>query len=222
MSNDFLKEFLAWMNDKSVFLVAGSDLEKVKEQVPESVLTGCKGIFCCMANQFWNSDGLVYENSWTPDPILVETLTGFQMYTSFPVKTKKGGRGSIIERRPGMINFTTIGRNASATERLKYYKWDKENGERKDIVRLLEREYKDLDFRIGGQISIDIQPKGFNKSQASKWVRKHLKGKIVYFGDKCEIGGNDHDIYHDVVKHKGIAYNVKSPRETLNILANEN
>tara|TARA_Y100000593_G_C4319346_1_gene342863 strand:+ start:5056 stop:5688 length:633 start_codon:yes stop_codon:yes gene_type:complete len=210
------------MEDKRVFLVAGSDLDKVNEQVAPEVIGACEGVFCSMANQFWRGKGLVYENEWAPDPRLIEQLISFQMYTKFPVKCKRGGRGEIIEYRPGMLNFTTIGRNADSEERGKYYKWDRENAERKNIVRELEKSFPELDFRIGGQISIDIQPKGYNKSQASKCVRESYEGTIVYFGDKCHEGGNDYDICVDVKENGGIVYEVKSPQDTLNRLSNEN
>ena len=222
MSATFMNLFLDWAEKKSVFLVAGSNLEKVDEQVPPEVIGVCDGVFCSMANQLWSGrNNLVYENEWTPDPHLVESLIAFQMYTKFPIRPKRGGRGEIIERRTGMINFTTIGRNADMEERERYYEWDKKTGERKNIVEQLQESFSDLDFRIGGQISIDIQPKGINKSQASKWVRENLGGEIVYFGDKCHVGGNDYDICLDVRENGGVVHEVECPDDTLSILISD-
>ena len=220
MSRQFTKRFLKWMDDKSVFLVAGSNLEKVSEQVPPEVIAKCEGVFCSMGNQFWSGKNLVYENEWAPDPLLIEALTAFQMYTKFPIPLKEQfGRGEIIERRPGMLNFTTIGRNADTRERERYYEWDTKNGERKNIVSQLEKSFPELDFRIGGQISIDIQPKGHNKSQASEWIRKNLGGRMIFTGDSCHKGGNDYDICLDIKKHKdGEFHQVDSPEETLIVL----
>ena len=219
MSSKFSKSFRGWMENKSVFLVAGSDLDKVNEQVCQKVINECEGVFCSMANQFWMGKNLVYENEWTPDPHLRECLIGFQMYTKFPIRPKRGGRGKIIELRPGMLNFTTIGRNADAEERHRYYDWDTKNGERKSIVEQLEESFPKLDFRIGGQISIDIQPKGFNKCQASRWVRENLGGKMVFIGDSCHKGGNDYDLCLDIKEHKdGEFHQVDSPSETLKML----
>ena len=82
----------------------------------------------------------------------------------------------------------------------------------------IEKTFPDLEAKLGGQISIDIQPKGRNKSQASKWVRKNLSGKIIFFGDKCTPEGNDYDIYVDVKKNGGESYSVKSPLDTLKLL----
>ena len=217
MSAPFRDKFLKWMEGRSVFLVAGSNLEKVDEQVPTEVIGNCAGVFCSMANQFWRGRGLVYENEWLPAPDLLASLTDIQELSSYTNKKE-----NWIEMRVGMINFTTAGRSSTRQERESYHEWDKENRERESIVEQLSEKFPDLDFRIGGQISIDIQPKGCNKSQASKWVREDYGGTIVYFGDNCEVGGNDYDICFDVIENGGIVHEVKSPDETLSILNNEN
>jgi phosphomannomutase len=220
MENKFLFFFLSWMEDKKVFLVGGSDKGKIFHQVSSSVIDRCGGVFCCMGNELWQGDKLVYKNEFDPPIQLREMLTSFQMYTKFPIKPKAGGRGVIFEHRSGMLNFTTIGRNADTQERLKYYEWDKEHGERKYIAEVIEEDFPDLEARIGGKISIDIQPRGFNKSQASKWVRENVDENIVFFGDNCMEGGNDNDIYLDVKNNGGFPFQVKDPSDTEKVLEN--
>ena len=51
MDAEFETFFKSWMQDKNVYLVSGSDLEKIEEQVPENILLKCKGIFSCMGNE---------------------------------------------------------------------------------------------------------------------------------------------------------------------------
>ena len=230
MDISFSMDFLCWMSGKRVFLVTGSDKEKANEQMPASILHRCEGLFCSMANEFWKTKNkinvenggpgeLIYRNEFSPDPFLKEMLLSFQMYTKFPIKPKVGGRGVIIEDRPGMVNFTTIGRNASTEERNKYYKWDQEVGERERIAKEVEDRFPTLEVRLGGQISIDIQPKGYNKSQASQWVRENIGGKIVFVGDKCHKGGNDYDIVLDIMRNKdGEYFPVDSYEETRQLL----
>ena len=179
MDSSFSMQFLSWMVDKNVFFVTGSDKQKVDEQIPSSIMKRCRGVFCSMANEFWQNEELIYRNAFYPDPYLKEMLISFQMYTRFPIKPKLGGRGAIIEERPGMINFTTIGRNASVEERNKYYQWDQKNEERLHIAKEIEERFPNLEVRLGGQISIDIQPKGHNKSQASMWVRE-ISGEELF------------------------------------------
>ena len=139
MDTPFVFDFLSWMRDKNVFIVAGSNIEKVERQVPRSILNHCQGVFCSMANELWQKGNLIYRNEFEPDIRLTEELIRFQIYTPFPVRVKRGGRGDIIERRPGMINFAAIGRNADAQERERYYEWDQKNGERARVAKQIEK-----------------------------------------------------------------------------------
>lgn len=75
-----------------------------------------------------------------------------------------------------MVNISTVGRRASTELRKQYYEWDKENKERESIVSKLSYMYRDLEFSIGGDISIDIYPKGKDKSQ----VLHDMKGQSVF------------------------------------------
>ena len=90
-----------------------------------------------------------------------------------------------------MINFSPIGRDVSREVRNKFQEYDKVSNLRKSIAEKLGPKYPDLKFKIGGQISIDIQPKGADKSQATKWVRENVSEEITYFGDKCDEMGNE-------------------------------
>lgn len=197
MTSEFCYFFLNWMTGKNVYLVTGSDRKKVLQQIPSSILTRCEGVFSSMANVFDKSDGCVYENDWRPSAKLVRELTLIRAGSEYETKQE-----TFIESRKGMINFTVAGRESTYRQRKKYNKWDQETGERLKIIKNLKSKYKRLEFRLGGQISIDIQPKGKNKSQASQWVRKYEGGKIIFFGDKCMEGGNDYDIVQDIKKNK--------------------
>ena len=184
MESSHTMYFLNWMVGKKVYLVSGSDRYKVLEQVPSSILSRCEGVFCSMANEFWGSkDDSVYKNEWEAPINLLKDLNQILLESEYGVR-----RGNHIEHRTGMINFSVVGRQASREEREEYFNWDKLNGERVGVVDSLKDKYKDLDFNIGGQISIDINPKGANKSQASKWVRENSLEEIefVFFGDKCQ------------------------------------
>jgi len=214
MDSSFTMSFLEWIEGKSVFLVSGSDMKKIKQQIPHSIISRCSGISCSMGNELWLGKELKYKNTFEPPKTLIEMLSSFQVKTKSPVL----GKAPFIEYRTGMINFTTIGRDSSNEQRLAYYNWDKDHKERIRISDQIEKAFPDLEAKLGGQISIDIQPKGRNKSQVSKWIRKNLNGKIIFFGDKCTPEGNDYDIYVDVKKNGGKSYSVKSPIDTLKLL----
>lgn len=75
-------------------------------------------------------------------------------------------RGTFVEYRNGMINISPIGRNCSTEERNAFEDYDKTANVRKTFVTALEKEMADLNlqFSIGGQISFDVFPKGWDKS----------------------------------------------------------
>jgi len=128
-------------------------------------------------------------------------------------------RGNFIELRNGMINISPIGRSCSQIEREKFYEFDKENHIREKMIRNLKYELNDvnnlnLTFSIGGQISIDIFPKGWDKTYCLQFVEDKYES-IYFFGDKTDTGGNDREIYNDS-RVKG--YSVKSYEDTIKFL----
>ena len=215
MASEHVLMFLSWMTNKNVYLVTGSDYPKVKQQLPDSIIRKCNGTFCSMANQFIQNNKIIYENKWEPTQSLKDDLNFLYKSSEFPHKGK-----TIIEPRVGMVNFSIVGREASQEQRDIYSRWDKAMNERESIVKILSNKYTNLDFKIGGQISIDIQPNGANKSQASKWLREKFKGcELYFFGDKCFESGNDYDIVKDIDEHgDGKTFNVESPSDTISIL----
>lgn len=64
------------------------------------------------------------------------------------------------------MNVAPIGRNASIEERNEFEEYDKKHGIRKDFMAALEKELSDIDlqFCIGGQISFEVFPRGWDKS----------------------------------------------------------
>jgi phosphomannomutase len=75
-------------------------------------------------------------------------------------------RGTFLEFRNGMINISPIGRNCSKEERDEFEDYDKEANIRKTMIEALKAEFGDLNltYSIGGQISFDCFPKGWDKS----------------------------------------------------------
>ena len=50
--------------NKKVYLVGGSDKKKIESQLPSSVIKRCAGMFCCMGNEFWQGEELIYKNKF--------------------------------------------------------------------------------------------------------------------------------------------------------------
>lgn len=213
MSVDFTLFFLSWMRNKKVFLVGGSNFLKISEQLPASMIYNSEGIFSSMANELSYDGDLAYKNEWKLPQDLREDLEAHVDTSRYNDKT-----GVHIEERIGMINFSVAGRNSNHTQRKAYNQWDKQEGEREAIVEFIEINYPEVEAKIGGEISIDIFPKGKDKSQASKWVRNNLKGDIIFIGDQCGPKGNDYAIYKDVIDNGGVAHEVNDYSDTFKIL----
>jgi phosphomannomutase len=106
-------------------------------------------------------------------------------------------RGTFIEFRMGMLNVSPIGRNCSHEERNEFEKYDKEHGVRAKMVKVLEEKFGDsfnLKFSIGGQISFDVFPKGWDKTYALQHVSQFTE--IHFFGDKTMPVRTSITLYH--------------------------
>jgi phosphomannomutase len=206
--------FFNWMQDKDVYLVTGSDMKKVKEQLSQRIIDSCAGIFCSMANEFYIKGKLVYSNELELPDKALEYLNIFLKHSLYSPK-----RSNNFEYRKGMLNFSIAGRDSSNEEREQYYLYDLKNNERRTIANFINDNFDTLEARIGGQISIDIQNKGNNKRQASRWIRNNVGDKILFFGDKTEPTGNDYDIVKDIVDSgSGEWYDIQHPEQLKLIL----
>ncbi|ETN38680.1 uncharacterized protein HMPREF1541_06717 [Cyphellophora europaea CBS 101466] len=131
--------------------------------------------------------------------------------------------GTFIEFRNGMINVSPVGRNASKEERDEFEAWDKKTNTRTKMIEALKKEFPDygLTYSIGGQISFDVFPTGWDKTYCLQYIEaeKDVSGieykNIHFFGDKAFEGGNDWEIYSD---ERTIGHSVKNPEDTIRIL----
>lgn len=125
-------------------------------------------------------------------------------------------RGTFFEFRNGMINVSPIGRNCSQEERDEFERYDKKMGVRDAFVKVLKAKFGEkmgLSFSIGGQISFDVFPKGWDKTYCLRYLT-HIP-TIHFFGDKTMEGGNDFEIY---MHARTAGHSVTSPEDTMRIL----
>lgn len=119
-----------------------------------------------------------------------------------------------------MINVSPIGRNASNAERLAFNDYDKTHNIRSTMVSALQSQFPDLGltFSIGGQISFDVFPTGWDKTYCLRHIEHEAKisgveySTIHFFGDKTQKGGNDYEIYED---KRTVGHSVANPQETM-------
>ena len=123
-------------------------------------------------------------------------------------------RGTFIEFRKGMINVSPVGRNCTTEERNEYEKYDVPNKVRVNMVNALREKFNDLEltYSIGGQISFDVFPTGWDKTYCLRHLEDEKFDKVHFFGDKAYKGGNDWEIYSD---DRTIGHAVTSPEDTI-------
>jgi len=196
MTEDFARFFDEWSSKNTFYLVSGSDLDKIKEQVPIAYLDRAKGIFTCGGNKFYINNKLEYEKTFKPPETLL-TYLGFQIKISDSPVMSTNHR----EDRGAMLNFSVVGRDCTLEERLKYFEWDSVHGEREKIANEIKRRWPELDAVIGGQISIDIAPNGNDKSQVIKRVKNNNSNcEYIFIGDRTMEGGNDYPLAETMLR----------------------
>ena len=199
MTKEFKNFFSVWSELNKFYLVTGSDLSKLQEQM-DFMDIEAEGIFTCCGNQFWKPDPsipitsaeLIYENKFEPPKDLIEYLEKQLEKSKYHHRA-----GNHIEDRGSMLNFSIVGRNCSLMERENYFKWDNLNCERREISRTIGYRWPKLDAVIGGQISIDIYPKGMDKSQIFDVIKQERlipSEEYIFIGDGTEKGGNDYPL----------------------------
>ncbi|CAL8102359.1 unnamed protein product [Orchesella dallaii] len=195
-------------------VVGGSDLVKICEQLGGGtrVISDFDYVFAENGLVAYSSGDIIGTES-IQKYIGEENLQRFINYAlaylskiTLPVK-----RGTFIEFRSGMINVCPVGRSCSQAERLEFYEYDKVHKIRETMAEDFRREFGDLglQFSIGGQISLDVFPKGWDKTYCLSYLDKIPN--IHFFGDKTSPGGNDYEIFFDS-RTKG--HTVTSPEDT--------
>ena len=176
----------AWEHD--VYLVTGSDRKKTIEQVGDDLYNRAKRVYNCSGSDVYEGDKNVYRDKWEL-PLDVERFLNDEMdYSQFPIRN-----GNYIERRPGSVNFSILGRDEDPFNgRKEYVEWDKRTNERADIADRIRRQFPGLTVAVGGQTGIDIGPFGSDKSQILRDFSQD--DQIHFFGDRMEEGGNDHSL----------------------------
>jgi len=225
MTKEFQEFFKQWIKKNKFYLVTGSDLPKLQEQMCYFDIEA-ERIFTCCGNQMWKPDPsivnisaeLIYENKFELPEHLEMFLKIVLNKSPYPHRY-----GNHIENRGSMVNFSIVGRDCTQEQREEFFEWDNENEERKKITNIIKQKAKGIDAVIGGQISIDIYPEGNDKSQ----ILKHIQDlepdleEIIFIGDRIEEGGNDYplaQILNTKDRPYGYAYQTNGWKHTQEIL----
>jgi phosphomannomutase len=214
MDSDFRNEFIQFCSQNDVFLVTGSDKPKTIEQIGLPAYNAVKGAYQCNGNESWRDNRLVKKNDFTADYDFKHFLLNEINRNDYKIKT-----GSHVEFRTGMCNFSVIGRNCNQQQREEYYHWDIKTKQREKLASKIMKTFPDLTASLGGQISIDIYPKGKNKAQVVQDLIDEGYTEMDFFGDKCEYGGNDFPLSETIrLANLGNVYKVDNWEHTRRII----
>jgi phosphomannomutase len=202
----------------TIGVVSGSDRSKINEQLTRDAGEIFDYVFSENGVVAHKEKTLIGTNSiatFLGEPRLKELINFVLRYFSdldIPVK-----RGTFVEYRTGMLNFSPVGRACSHQERLDFFAFDKEHKIReKFVAALYERFPRDvykLQFSIGGQISVDCFPVGWDKTYCLQYLDT-IFPHIHFFGDMTHPGGNDHEIFaHERTR----GHTVSSPEDTIRL-----
>ena len=199
MTKEFQDFFSIWSQLNKFYLVTGSDLPKLQEQMCFFDIEA-ERIFTCCGNQMWipnpsvpqDSAELIYDNKFKVPKKLKKLLGTILSNSQYPYRY-----GNHIEDRGSMVNFSIVGRDCTQEQREEYFEWDKQSLERKIIANAIKEKFPDLDAVIGGQISIDIYPRGNDKSQVLNVIEQERlvpPNEYIFIGDGIENYGNDYPL----------------------------
>ncbi|KAJ4956550.1 hypothetical protein NE237_013333 [Protea cynaroides] len=196
----------------TVGIVGGSDLVKISEQLGKTVIDDYDYVFSengLVAHKDGKLIGTQSLKSLLGEEILKELINFTLHYIAdldIPLK-----RGTFIEFRSGMLNVSPIGRNCSQEERVEFEKYDKVHNIRSKMISVLRVKFAHLNltYSIGGQISFDVFPNGWDKTYCLRYLGDFQE--IHFFGDKTYKGGNDYEIYES---DRTVGHTVTSPEDT--------
>jgi len=131
--------------------------------------------------------------------------------------------GTFLEYRGSCLNWAIPGRNTSREGRARFAKRDQKFKIRQRLIAKVSEilnpsVFSKLEFKIGGEISIDILPRGWNKTYCMNHLPSNWS-KIYFLGDRCLPGQNDYEIYkliHD--KKEGKSFIIEDHENFKNIM----
>ena len=231
LKKDMEKALIELLRSKKVAIIGGGSYDQFKNQLlahfncPPELLTGLF-LFPTTSTSFYRYSGgwkKVYRKVLTPAEkkrILKAFDNAFKAvgYVQ-PVKVY----GKVIEDRETQMSFSPLGQDIVDALGPKKgialkEKWKKENNAlRLKIAKLMGKELKNFEVRVGGLTTIDVTQKGIDKGYGVRQIEKTLRipiERMVFIGDALYRGGND-----AAAKKSGIqTMATKGPADTIMII----
>jgi phosphomannomutase len=218
-SKEMLAVLQALRKKAKVAIVGGSDISKIIEQLGPDTCSAYDYVFAENGTVAFKDgkpfgEAKSFKTFLGPERFaeLEKFLRDYIEKVDVPVKTS-----NFVEVRTGMLNVSPIGRSCSQAQRDEFYAYDKIHKVRETLVKEMQTRFGDwgLKFSIGGQISVDVFPVGWDKTLCLEYLEEYKD--IYFFGDKTEPGGNDYEIF---TCSRVYGHSVTSPEHTTRLLYN--
>ena len=214
----FLKWFLEFNKWNNVYLVTGSDRYKTEEQIGETLYAKVNAVYNSSGNTKHKKGVCVFN---TKDFELPEVAHKFLVKKMINSKWEPK-TGLHFDSRPGLLNFSILGRNASKAQRKKYVTYDTSTNERQTISDEFNKKFSEklnIVSQIAGETGLDIIEIGKDKAHILKDFT--FQDELIFFGDNIQPGGNDYGIAQ-VIEYgpydRTEVHHVKNWKETWKIL----
>lgn len=214
-------------------------LKRLLERIPVAIITGAG--FARMESQFLSvltasphadrlyifpgssAQGYAYtDGAWkrlysvglTEEDRRRITRTILEVVESMPALKEVPHEGQQLFEREEQIAYTHVGIGASADVKKT---WDPGGSMRKKLWSDLREKLPEFEILMGGQTTIDITPKGIDKSHGVTWLSTHLgipPGEMLYVGDALYEGGNDAVVIPTGIETRA----VEGPEDTQRII----
>jgi len=214
----FLEEISGLISNFNIYLATGSDYGKTEEQLDSWFLENIVSYsFNCSGNSIWHKGKEILKQELEIPSEIMDWLTEQLHNSSFEYKT-----GFHFDKRPGMLNFSIVGRNASTLQRFLYSEYDKKTNERIKLATTFNSLFSDkykITAQVAGMTGFDIYQEGKDKSQIIKYFDNI---PIFFFGDDTQEGGNDFTLAQAIETRNNKedkVFKVSSPSETRYLLS---
>ena len=208
IDSKFKNWFINWRDtwNHTYVLVTGSTYERTLEQVGVDITEGAVLVANCIGNSITQEGRTVTLNEFEFTQEEEQFLLSKLDTSPYPVRA-----GTHIALRPGSVNFSIVGRDATEIQRQQYKHYDLVEQERLALAKEFKEKFPRFDVFIGGDISIDICLRGAHKGQIVELISNYQSWdqKFVFFGDKMGEWGIDQplaDVIHE--RQLGRTYHV--------------
>ena len=212
ISHDMFKILKKLSKKYTLGIVSSSNFERIQNQIKD--LSIFKFIFCENGTIVYERGEIIHRVNFS-DHVgeenfkkLVNFILLYLAKLDIPIK-----RGNFIDCRNGLLSISPIGRCCSLSERMRFIDYEDVAKTREIFIKYINENFNefDIDCTIGGKISFEVFPKGWDKTYCLQFLKNF---KVIFYGDKvCEYG-NDVSIYNAVQTK----YKVDSPEDTLKII----